>query len=282
LGCQRENIFSTVVMQIRGSTKKVKEHLPKIENEGKGLDMLAVAKIREVLLTIMESYLRQARAAVKEAQNVAVTPNDVRLFEPFIAYSYEKAYRRALMGVFPEDIRIGELGFSITPVNSQAAEPYDERTEIRLEINEAQLAHITIYFRRNGSTEWIKLADLEGQDRAMADHIVQKMPRLASRLTGKGSTLIEHIMQGGLPAPESVERAAWSIAVKSDSSLIQYFVLSGNTIPDQFGISSLLSGKTSGYVLSEDSKTQRVRCKSTREIYDDIQKISRDRRIADK
>lgn len=242
LDCEPEQIFSAALARAADLAGHEEDH-EGFEDTTQRFDMLGVARLKQLLRTISETYMREAEEEARKVWRRTTAPQGAKMTLPLLRFHGSRAYREALNLSVPATQTVGTLGFDLEP----ASQPeYDAQYDLRCRLEgEGENTSVLVEFGRFGSEKWSPLLRLRGSGTERREHVVRHLPKRSQDLLSSGRTLVERILQHPIPAFPSPANRSWALLCKRDDRLVRYFVLSGRLLRDEVNIVGVL-GAPSG------------------------------------
>ncbi len=244
--CEPEDIFCAVVEESAAGAEDELDDTG-VSDTTQRFDMQAVSEMKERLCVIGATYKRQAEEVAKQLAKRSTADRGCKLMWPLVEFYCNCRYRSALLeaakagraigiGALVDDIVPAERKQNVSPVENlspQAAEPDIELRAQRHSADDGSTS-VLVEFRRPNDEQWTHLLRLRGLDEKDAEHIAKHIPRRAKELANASEQLWRDVLRQPIPCVETHAMKAWQVMCDADESLLQYLVLSGHGLPDDF------------------------------------------------
>jgi hypothetical protein len=272
LGCEQSDIFAAVLERCEHSQA---EEVPDAtsRDDSQRLDVLGVARFREMLRAIGKTYSTVAEAHSQQLRASSSGNDNLHLVPAWFEYYINRSYRRALQMVVMATRPVGSIGFEL---ERPTAEPYHPEAELRARIEQdGNATQLVIEFRTATSTQWHNCVRLVGRTEAECQHVSKHLPSTAKHLNGSGETLVSQILSSMIPTMETNEDKQWQQMLATDDALAQFFVLSNRQIPDVYSLGD--DCQTAGTAFDYSERLHTV-CREPRELFKECQRAYADLR----
>lgn len=268
LDCNAEDIFGVLAARVESAGSE-EDKINELSDETQIMDMLGVAKLRELLKAISNTYFQRAKQSAESLGQKPLAELVSKILLTSLEFHGRKRYRSGLLFIsFPtQTIK----SFSIEDkIERKSIQKYTPKIELRAKVIEESLTHhVVIEYRLDINAAWQILLRFPCAQSETSTHIKLNLPRTAESIKGNDDDdLCDTVLNHHIPALTEVERAIWAQWIKDDYSLIQYFVLGQFHLPDMFSLMETL--KTTGIDKFDVSDTYKTICPSPQELLERI------------
>jgi hypothetical protein len=263
--CMPEDIFDCLFLDISKKDYVIISNEDK-NDDSKSLDSLAVAKMKEWLGAIANTYLKNATNYAKEVWNSDIASSGSCMILPILEYYFLQEYNEAIKHIMKLQIPLRNIFPDHEIIDHYHIHSnFRLRTTIETIENENKAIVIEVEIEPQG--EWKQVLKLKGSDK-MLKSIINEIPKYTDDLNGIGETIHEKILSHKVDPPKNTVRDIINLFLNSDSFELQSACLFWNLkIPDQFNIEEQIQIHEQ-ITLIKDCKTI---CKSPIELFNAVE-----------